>query len=76
MAQMVKDPPEMRETWVQSLGWEEPLVESMQPTPHRQRSLAGSPWGCKEADVTERLSTAQHRKEHTEHAGQLYEGNG
>ena len=22
---MVKNPPEMRETWVQSLGWEDPL---------------------------------------------------
>ena len=30
--------------------------------PHGQRSLAGySPWGCKESDTTERLSTAQHR---------------
>ena len=28
---------------------------------HGQRSLAGySPWGCKESDMTERLSTAQH----------------
>ena len=25
MAQMVKNPPAMQETWVQSLGWEEPL---------------------------------------------------
>ena len=25
MAQLVKDTPEMRETWVQSLGWEDPL---------------------------------------------------
>ena len=25
MAQLVKNPPEMRETWVQSLGWEDPL---------------------------------------------------
>ena len=24
-AQMVKNPPTMRETWVQSLGWENPL---------------------------------------------------
>ena len=28
--------------------------------PHGQRSLAGcSPWGCKESDMTEQLSTAQ-----------------
>ena len=25
MAQMVKNPPETRETWVRSLGWEDPL---------------------------------------------------
>ena len=25
VAQMVKNPPAMRETWVQSLGWEDPL---------------------------------------------------
>ena len=29
MTQMVKNPPTMRETWVQSLGWEETLEESM-----------------------------------------------
>ena len=29
VAQMVKDPPEMLETWVQSLGWEDPLEEGM-----------------------------------------------
>ena len=25
MAQLVRDPPEMQGTWVQSLGWEDPL---------------------------------------------------
>ena len=29
MAQMVKNLPEMRETWVGSLGWEDPLEEGM-----------------------------------------------
>ena len=29
MAQMVKNPPAMCETWVQSLGWEDPLEEGM-----------------------------------------------
>ena len=33
MAQMVKNPPAMRETWVQSLVWEDSLEEGMQPTP-------------------------------------------
>ena len=29
MAQMVKNWPAMRKTWVQSLGWEDPLEENM-----------------------------------------------
>ena len=29
VAQMVKNQPEMLETWVQSLGWEVPLEEGM-----------------------------------------------
>ena len=29
VAQMVKNPSAMRETWVQSLGWEDPLEEGM-----------------------------------------------
>ena len=29
VAQMVKNSPAMRETWVQSLGWEDPLEEDM-----------------------------------------------
>ena len=29
VAQMVKNPPVMQETWVQSLGWEDPLGEGM-----------------------------------------------
>ena len=37
-----------------------PLKYSLE-NPHGQRSLAGySPWGHKESDRTERLSTAQH----------------
>jgi len=27
VAQLVKNPPAIRETWVQSLGWEDPLEE-------------------------------------------------
>ena len=59
----------MRETWVQSLGWEDspgeghgnPLQYSCLEDPHGQRSLAGySSWGCKDSDRTEGLSTAQH----------------
>ena len=29
VAQMVKNPPAIRETWVQSLGWEDPLEDGM-----------------------------------------------
>ena len=29
MAQLVKNPPAMRETWVLSLGWEDPLEKGM-----------------------------------------------
>ena len=29
VAQTVKNPPTMQETWVQSLGWEDPLEEGM-----------------------------------------------
>ena len=59
VAQMVKNPPAMQETWVQSLGWEDPWRRAWQPTLvflprefRRQRNLAGySPWGCKELDT-------------------------
>ena len=29
VAQLVKNPPAMRETWVTSLGWEDPLEKGM-----------------------------------------------
>ena len=63
VAQMVKHLPAMRETWVWSLCWEDPLEEGMATHSstlawkiHGQRSLVGySPWGRKESDTTERL---------------------
>ena len=60
MAQTVKNPPAMWETWVQSLGWEDPLEEGMATHSSNLawRSLMGcSPWGRKESDTTEGLST-------------------
>ena len=33
VTQTVKNPPAMRETWVQSLGWEDPLEEGMETHP-------------------------------------------
>ena len=60
---MVKHLPTMRETWVQSLGWEDPLEKEMAThsstlarKSHGRRSVvAYSPWSCKESDMTERL---------------------
>ena len=64
VAQMVKNPPAVQETWVWSLGWEDPLEKGMAPTPaflpeefHGQRSLVGyRPWSHKESDMTEWLT--------------------
>ena len=61
VAQTVESPSAMQETWVQSLGQEDPLEKEMATSSflawrifHGQRSLAGySPWGRKESDVTE-----------------------
>ena len=33
VARTVKNPPAMQETWVQSLGWEDPLEEGMARSP-------------------------------------------
>ena len=61
VAQMVKNPPAMRETWVRSrvgkITWS-PLQFSCLENPHGQRSLVGccSPWGHKESNMTERLN--------------------
>ena len=72
---MVKNLPAMLETWVPSLGREDPLENGMAihsvflpGESHGQRSLEGhSPWGCKESDMTEHSTqihsyTRQHLK--------------
>ena len=64
MAQTGKNPLAMRETWVRSLVWEDPLEWERLPTPvfwsgelHGQRSLAGyGPWGHRQSCTTERPS--------------------
>jgi len=33
VAQLVKNPPAMRETWLRSLDWEDPWRRAWQPTP-------------------------------------------
>ena len=58
---MAKNLPAMGETWVRSLGWEDPLEKGMAT---HSSILAwriswteepGSSWGCKESDMTEQL---------------------
>ena len=59
MAQLVKNPSAMWETWVGFLGLEDPLEKGMLPTPvFWPGEFHGlySPWGLKELDMTERLS--------------------
>ena len=63
VAQLVKNLPAMWETWVRSLGWEDPWRKEGLPTPiflprefHVQRSPVGyNPWGHShiESDTTE-----------------------
>ena len=63
VAQTVKRLPTMRETGVQSLGWEDLLEKEMATHSsilawkiHGQRSLVNySPWGPEESATTERL---------------------
>ena len=60
VAQLVKNPPAMWETWVPSLGWEDPLDEGMATHSSilawrilRTEEPGGySPWGRKELDTT------------------------
>ena len=55
MAQLVKNPPAMRETWVQSLDWEDPLEKERLATPvFCPGEFHGlySPWGHKESVTT------------------------
>ena len=61
IAQLVKNPPVMKETLVQLLGWEDPLEKGK--ATHSSilawRIPWRSPWGCmvlQELDMTERLS--------------------
>ena len=64
VAQLVKNPPAMRETWVRSLGWEDsPGGRERLPTPvFWPGEFHGlySPWGRKESDTTEQLSLSLH----------------
>ena len=64
LPQMVKNPPVMQDTWVWSLGWEDPLEKGLATHSvflpgefHGQRSLEGySLWGHKQLDTIEWLT--------------------
>ena len=53
VSQLVKNPPAMQETWVQSLGWEDPLEKGKAT---HSSILAWRVLHCKELNTTERLS--------------------
>ena len=69
-AQMLKSPPPIQETWVWSLGWEDPLEEGMAThssilawrIPRTEKPGGLQSMGCTESDRTEQLT---HR--HTRH---------
>ena len=68
VAQLIKNPPAMQETWVQSLGQEDPLEKGKAT---HSSILAWifhgcyRPWGCKESDTMEQLSQLQRSSGHT-----------
>ena len=61
VVQLVKNSPAMREIWVRSLGWEDPLEKGTAThanilackVPCTEELAGYSPWGCKELDTTE-----------------------
>ena len=59
VAQLVKNPPAVWETWVQSwvgkILWRRERLPSPGFWPGEFHGLYG-PWGCKESDMTEQLS--------------------
>ena len=60
VAQLVKNPSEMQETWVRSLSWEDSLEKGMAThssilawrIPLTEEPAGYSPWVCKESDTT------------------------
>ena len=76
VAQSVKKPPVMQETWVWSLGWEDPLEESMAThssilawiIPMDRGAWWATVHGIAESDMTERLSTVQYVHEQNSQA--------
>ena len=63
---LVKNPPAIQETWVQSLGWEDPLEEEMAT---HSSILAGIiPWTEEPGELQSMGHKESDRTEATEHA--------
>ena len=68
VAQLVNNLTEMWETWLRSLGWEDPLKKEMEThssipvwrIPRTEEPGELSLWGCKELDTTEQLTLSFH----------------
>ena len=64
VAQLVKNLPAVQETWVRSLGWEDPLEKEMAvhssiltwKSPWTEEPGGLNPWGRKESGTIERLT--------------------
>ena len=56
MAQLVKNPPAVRGTWVQSLGWEDLEKGKATHSSVLAWRIPWTAWGRKESDRAERLS--------------------
>ena len=79
MSWMVKNPPAARETWVRSLGWEDPVEESMATHPSIlawRIPWTEEPGGLQsmgsQSDMTEQLSFVWKRKKDGERAVKNY----
>ena len=79
---MVKNPPAVQETWIRSLVWEDPLEEGMAThssilawrIPVDRGAWQATVHRIAESDMTERLSTTQHRPlpSHEQPYGEVY----
>ena len=70
VAQMVKNLSVMQDTWVRSLGWQNPLKKGMQPTPvflpgefHGQTNLAARVHGVTKSPIGLRLTLSRGKKQ-------------
>ena len=79
MSQMVKNLPAMKETWVSSLGWEDPLEKGMAPhsrilawrIPRTEEPGRLQSMGSQESDATEQLTHTQFTNHHDTRFTQL-----